>query len=382
MPEFIPLTLTRQKLKAQGLPVYKHESSAHIYGSAALKLLQKYKGINLSKGLAGFQILQNLAVFGAEYLLVTNGRPYFKIYPEFVAPLADTGLDVPSEYCKLPYESFEIRLPRESPICLHINRKISTIRGTVAVENANVLTMLVYEENSSLVAIVKAMKDFASSHRPDVLDLVEIARNFTEVRAEYARSRQVISSLGLVLNWISPDGAMCNNSLVAVYPLTEAMTLEESVSRHVTRDSDTPTCSLLQETGDALRLSLAVSFLATNHDRLIEPDILNKDLAKFCHPDTDETTRKELHDRATRRRGNEGRGYTLGRRERLLRVAEERNSEVTQEGRFLKHQHQRRGHIHRFHTKTKMIYKWIPQLTVRPDLPVDSDREGSGTVIK
>lgn len=380
MPEFTPIKLLRQHLKDQGLPLYTGESLSHTYGASGLKLLQDYSEQNWAKG---GQIPQLLANIGAEYLLLTNNRPYFKIYPEFVAPLVDTQLDVPTEYCKLPYVSFEIRLPRESPVRLNISRDLEGRASKLAVGEMDVLAFLVYEEQPALAAIIEAMDDFARAYRPDTLELVKVGREFADIKAKSNREKHIISVIGLALNWAPPAGTINVRSISVVYPLAEAMTLEESAAHFTKKQHDVPH-NILQETGDALRLALAVSFLATNHDLLIEADVLSKDLAKFCHPDTDEETRKKLHNRAASRRGGEGRGYTLGRRERLLRVAQERNDEVAgdETGTPLKYQHQRRGHIHRFHTKTKMIYKWIPQLTVKPDLPVDTDREGSGTVIK
>ena len=125
---------------------------------------------------------------------------------------------------------------------------------------------------------------------------------------------------------------------------------------------------------------MTLCFLVTGHDRLIEPDVLSKDLEKFKQATTEaEITR--LHDRATRRRG-EGRGYTVGRRERLLHLARQRCDEYQQAtGQRLKFQHQRCGHLHGYHTNKGYIIKWIPQVTVRPDLPVDP-RGDAGTVLK
>ena len=133
-----------------------------------------------------------------------------------------------------------------------------------------------------------------------------------------------------------------------------------------------------------VRLVLATSFLITGQDKIIEPDILSKDMQKFISTD-DESEIKRLHERATRRRG-EGTGYTIGRRERLIDLARKRHAELEEaegETKSLQYQHQRCGHIHRFKTKDGYIAKWIPQLTVRPDLPLPPKSEqGRGGLIR
>ncbi len=380
MPEFKPLRLVRQKLKKQGLPVYAGETHEHIYGSSALKLLSSYEQRNWA---GGGVLPRNMGVLGAELILITHDRPYFKIYPEFVGPLSDTGLDVPVEYCKLPYTSFEIRLPLEQQIHFTLGGSYSATGESIRM---NVYSLMVYTEAAAIDAIVAAMRDFSDEHRRDVRHLVDVAADLRDVQKRSLSKKGCDGVIAIAMHGMAVDPSRQlmtesgikmgsdDSPIAAVFPLIKGMTVEESLA-HASSDE------VIEAASEVLRLALAVSFLATGHDRLIEPDVLSKHLAKFSSPDATEETIEKLHAQATKKRG-EGKGYTIGRRERLLRVAQARNEGLNEEeARHLKHQHQRRGHIHRFHKSGKLIYKWIPQLTVRPDLPVDK-RGSAGIVLK
>jgi hypothetical protein len=119
------------------------------------------------------------------------------------------------------------------------------------------------------------------------------------------------------------------------------------------------------------RIALTVSALAIGHDRIIEPDVLKKDIEKYVK--ADDAGKQRLHTKATKRR-NRGRGWTIGRHESVQQLAVRRSgsSGAPDEKRGeLTHSHFRSGHLHGYHTKEGYIIKWIPQLTVRPDLPLD-----------
>jgi len=126
------------------------------------------------------------------------------------------------------------------------------------------------------------------------------------------------------------------------------------------------------------RVCVATACLAVGQDKVIKPDVLKKDQAKFekAVADKDEEKQQKFWNKATRRRGQKG--FTVGRDARislLPRVEKNRNSSDPT-GRELQFQHQRCGHLHGYHTNDGYKIKWINQLTVRADLPLDSRERG------
>lgn len=137
------------------------------------------------------------------------------------------------------------------------------------------------------------------------------------------------------------------------------------------------TANLPPEVGDYIKVVVILSLLAIGHDRIVEPDVLSKDLVQYreARQADNPTAIATLHDRATRRRGNK-RGYVVGRQtEQTLRPTKRgdgagRSSETGE----LQYQHLRSGHLHGFHTKDGYVLKWINPLTVRADLPPNPNK--------
>jgi len=124
------------------------------------------------------------------------------------------------------------------------------------------------------------------------------------------------------------------------------------------------------------RIGIAIAFLATGGDKVIQADVLNKDLAKYLEAvnKNREQDVQQLADKATRRRNQKG--FTIGRPSGNERILGQRSQQPAGEsehtGRALQFQHQRAGHIHRYWTgpgKTIPVHKFVSQVTVRPDLP-------------
>jgi hypothetical protein len=124
-----------------------------------------------------------------------------------------------------------------------------------------------------------------------------------------------------------------------------------------------------------LRLAVSVSFLATGQDRLIEPDVLSRDLASYVEAQrrSDLPRIKTIEDRA-KRRGK--RGWNVGRQERFRPLVSPSPRDVPpgHEGHGpLAYQHQRRAHF-RLLPSGKVAF--VRQATVRPDLPPPPSEAG------
>ena len=317
------------------------------------------------KELPDSQMLTLVDLDMATAVFCESSRPYFKPYGDYVSALSQTSLDVPVEYCKLPYAAFDIRLEQGTE---------SAIRFPFKSGEQDVANLFVFDRHLVIDQVEQMGRNTRNSSIKRFTDTVTQDR----FRPRYSDIELIVVGADIV-DFGKVKGRPATQILIELIP---GKTLEECFDRLVDRSEPRYRSDGENEAAQVvLRLAAAIIFLSTSQDRLIEPDVLSKDLAKFASPEATPEQVTKMHDRATRRR-NEGRGHTIGRRERLLRVAQARNAELPSEaGHELKHQHQRCGHIHRFHKGGGIIYKWIPQLTVRPDLPLDVGTE-SGVLIK
>ncbi len=117
-----------------------------------------------------------------------------------------------------------------------------------------------------------------------------------------------------------------------------------------------------------LRLVVSVCFLATGGDRLVEPDVLSKDLAAYI--EAQRRGNQERIDHIASRAVRRGKkGWHVGQQERFRPLASaachgDDGGDGTRGP--LSHQHQRRAHFRLLPTQ-KVTF--VRQTTVRPDLP-------------
>jgi hypothetical protein len=125
----------------------------------------------------------------------------------------------------------------------------------------------------------------------------------------------------------------------------------------------------------AIRLALGTCLLATNADKVIEADVLNRHVERYRHS-ADPHVREELFERA-KHRGKFG--WLVGREISLpstLRPARDESGEQRGE---LTRSHLRRGHFHtvlygKGRSQAKVL--WFKPVLVRPDLPAAEASRG------
>ena len=134
---------------------------------------------------------------------------------------------------------------------------------------------------------------------------------------------------------------------------------------------------------NCVRLTVSTCFLATGADRIVEPDVLSRDMHKFINARRTKNIERvvQLHDRA-KRRGKYG--WTLEKEVNIPSpIKTHDKGEPT--GKHLTHQHQRGAHFHVYHYgKGKALWrvKWIRQTTVRADLPLPQIKQPKGYVAR
>ncbi len=116
-----------------------------------------------------------------------------------------------------------------------------------------------------------------------------------------------------------------------------------------------------------MRISVAVCFLATGADKIVEPDVLNRHRERFDRANPEE--RNNLHAKA-KQRGKHG--WTIGRFERETLIPRRSSSGGNLgTGQELEFQHQRSAHFHVVRygpAKSLSKVEFYRQITVRPDL--------------
>lgn len=286
-------------------------------------------------------------------------RPYYRVYPDYAHVFAQTKLDIPVKYLRAPYPSFVVRFKsEEEPV----------------VCGMRLLSVLV------MVA--------------DVEQLVHSLPCGDECEDPSHRTRSVMH---FIANLVNAEGKP--STLFTYLPahapgddpdkdITLAEMLE-TVNEGEHFDGVVPPASA-DGSRDILRtiasVAASVCFLATGGDRLVDPDLLNKDFRPYLEAVNrkDAAAVAQFAEKAQRQRNGQV-GFTVGREDGLLgRRAENRADEEIGEGRELAYQHQRKGHFHKFWTgpnREQLTVRWVRQLTVRPDLPLPPDvRRGSRTL--
>jgi len=251
-----------------------------------------------------------------EWDWIKLGSPYFKIWPSMIPLLSNVNIEVPVDYLRLPFKAFVVRLPTEdNPLTIdeqHLVRAILVSEGQPSGDDSRRVFLWI--------------------------DVGE--RGFEE----------------------SPILTYCQLDCVPGIQIEEAfyrLPIEENI----------PGVQVPRELqARCLRLVVSVCFLATGGDRLVEPEVLSKDLAAYMEAQKrgDQERIAQMAAKAVRR-GKKG--WHVGQQERFRPLASCAVHYDEGEGGTrgpLSHQHQRRAHFRLLPTQ-KVTF--VRQTTVRPDLP-------------
>jgi hypothetical protein len=251
--------------------------------------------------------------------------PYYKVWPEAISMLADVDVDIPCEFLRLPFSSFEVRFPmKDNPLQL-ANQGVAQ-------------AFLLYE--------------------PD---------------AEGGPRRMVMS---LDTGEVAPKGTP--RMLVLQRDWTAGRSLDSAIelSKHEQTKGelgDIPP----EVVGRCFRIAISICLLATGGDKLIDPEVMSKDLARFI--EARRTGNVEQADRLiakAQRRNHFGWNVGAGEKYRtLIHRAQHLGGEESGHHPTLTHQHQRRAHF-RLLPSGKVTF--VRQTTVRPDLPPPETPPGYG----
>lgn len=335
--------------KAMGLDSYNHakEFSHTTAGRAALD--------------EASQAYREFIDAGTEYVLWQLGRPYYKIYPDFVTPMIETSLDIPCEHFRMPFAAWEIRLP-EWAVPLDEHRYVMSI-------------LLADQMQTCVVDGCSQMHPLSRKFFGSAGGLADIVEQKLGIPCEHQGS-----NIHMKFQYFDPFADTGEN--IGTYSEQLRLDNRYSVGKMVKFDrsragfhvgdalpasaQSTLTEEKLNVVMDKIwSLVMTLSFLITGTDRIIEPDVLSKDLLKLRGADDEKALK--LQAKASKR-NKDGRGFTVGRGERIFGRAMQLRAEYGKTDRHLHHSHMRCGHLHGYHTNEGYIVKWVPPVVVRPDL--------------
>lgn len=300
---------------------------------------------------------KNLMLCLSEIDWINSNRPYYRIYPEYAEIFSCTELDIPLRHLMAPYRNFCIRLAEGAEFSIH-GFKIGAVLFTFC----------------------------------QLKDMLGDLREGFERKASQDGKDLRLEQWWMCFRYhvVVPSGHRQNVGLLAAWPDQEDvlnMTLDDYMHRRFgTVPQSNPNWKMRMDVGEPdpesiklLRLALAVAFLGAGNDRLIERDVLHADFNLYLDAVNrkDATKVQQLHDKAVKKRGEIG--FTVGREEALLgrRSSGARLDQELGDGKELKYQHQRKGHIHKYWYgpgKSKLKMQWTKQVTVRPDRPLNPNK--------
>lgn len=296
-----------------------------------------------------------------EKVYFQQNRPYYRIFRDYVEMFAQTNLSLPLRLLKTPFPCFSV----------HFQHNVLR-RGLVAVQSFMF-------GSSDGGALYRAM--FPKLPESEHSDVVKTAKDGCYFHMSIQYTSDVVDAERSESNFVR---TLSGRLMTSSKDIEEGITFERMVEQcrvpgfNAIGDYKDPTPEGdMEKMIDACwRIAISVCFLATGGDRLIEPDILNKDFRSYL--DAVNANRVEeiarLHAKATKKR--DGRiGYTIGRSDHILgRRAYDVDHTATKDagGRPLKYRHTRQAHFHLYWTgagRKEAKINFVRMLVIRPDLP-------------
>ncbi len=278
-------------------------------------------------------------------------KPYYKVFPNLLPYFVDTKLDVPSEFFQLPFPAFVIRLPSEHDVdILRIDDK-HYVKSILVGGNREKVDGVMFGSPSGAIE----------------------TNNFRHIM------------MFVDVNESEPNAVFGMDSGIPVLTYKQLLFENDEETVETALKKNESHCSRVQDgyikdggvdiplalTDACLRIAVAVTFLATGGDKIVECDVLNRDLLRYLDAKKRGDTEKQTRI-VTRARRNRKHGFTMGREITLPGRTASHTGEG--EGQVLQHQHQRGAHWHWVRHgpgKAKMKLMFFGQITVRPDLPAD-----------
>jgi len=303
----------------------------------------------------------NMAVIDDEML--KRGRPYYQIYPEVFEAVSNTTLDLDIDDWKVPFDIFEIRMPKTDQPLIPIQPNSSIGITSIQVFRNFYKRMIVQDTGVGITY------KYIKNTQPERLSLFTQLINHTAIKVnlcdysdpqDYNKCQCIMTTLGY-----QPD-----TSIKDIVNATIRRLLNKTTFYNDEPDLEKMSGYAWSKT---LKLALGVSLLATASQKMLEYDVLSNQLEAYreMNDKGDVSGCKNIEKKA-RKKGKFGWNIGKPRGRRLpLSEGDSYTNNSSQGG----HHHCssiRCGHWHKRRVgegRIKVNIKWQHPTVVRPDLP-------------
>jgi len=198
--------------------------------------------------------------------LIKNDRPYYKVYPEVFEAVSGTTLDLAMEDWHLPFDVFEIRMPKTETPLLPIDDG-----SRVGVSSIQVFRHPERRFAQMIEADTAMTYKYAQRYRPDLAPMFRFNKN-----------------IAIQLNVRDFDTPQPGYQQFLLGTITHysGHTIRDATADVVERLVDACPANEFERIADwawekSIKLALGVSLLATGSQKILQPDVLSKHLNAF-----------------------------------------------------------------------------------------------------
>lgn len=298
--------------------------------------------------------------------MLRAGRPYYQIYPEVFGAVSDTTLDLDIEDWKVPFDCFEIRMPKTERPLIPVQPNSSF--GVMSIQVfRNFYKRLSVISKEGICCTYQYIKN---TQPEDLQQFIAELSNRTAIKVNVCdfedpqnehEQQYVMIALGYAPNTRIRD------------------VIDDSVRRIMAKENFYSTDPELKDmSGEAwsttLKLALGISLLATGSQKILEYDVLSKHLEAYREMrDKGNVSECRRIEDIAKKKGKYG--WNIGKpveRRLPLSVGNSYDSGECNGGSHHHYRSYRCGHWHIYHTgthRTKVNIRWLNPTVVRPDLP-------------
>lgn len=305
----------------------------------------------------------NFILFDDEMLRL--GRPYYQIHPQVFEDVSSTTLDLDIEQWKVPFDVFEIRMPKtEKPLIpIQPNNSIG------------VMSIQIFRDfHKKLFACsdegIPFTYKYIKSTQPEMLSLFRQFSIHTAIKINFC-------------DFSAPHDDYKKHSVLTTLSCEHGVKIREAVEQTIQRvmnkerfysdDStieDMSACACNQ----VIKLALGVSLLATASQKIVEYDVLSKHLEAYrkMRKKGDVSGCRNIERKASKKGKY---GWNIGKpTSRHLPLSDgDSYANGSSQGGHHNCSSLRCGHWHKYYIgkgRKKVDIKWLNPTVIRPDLPV------------
>lgn len=296
--------------------------------------------------------------------MMAKGRPYYQIYPEVFEVMSNSALDLDIDDWKVPFDVFEIRMPKTNCPLIPIQPMSSYGVKSIQVFR-NYYKRLALKTNSGAHTTYKYIK----KECPTELNEIErIYKNNTMIKVNFGDYSNDSNGCKKIVALVTLKYKHQNTIREIV---NEALSINHCYFNLTNKNIDHK--GMIASLFPCIRLSLEVSLLATASHKILEYDVLSDQLDAYRKMrEKGDLAGAKIIENKSRQKGKYG--WNIGKpHARRLPLSVNDNGHSSN-GHNSGHQYcsYRCRHWHKYHVgpnRSKTVLKLLDVTVVRPDLP-------------